>query len=122
MLATMGAWMHARTPIGASEWTVEDTVAILQAARPGVAAADLRACNDYPSAAAAAAKVVAPLLLILGDQDLMTKPGAAGPIGAAVPGATTVIVDGAGHLLPVEQPSVVNEVLVKFLEKVEGAE
>ncbi len=122
MFATMGTWMHARTPIGVSEWTVDDTVRILQTARPGVAAADLRACSDYPSAAAAAAQVSAPLLLILGDQDLMTKPGAAEPIGAAVPDATTVIVDGAGHLLPVERPGVVNEVLVEFLEKVEGAE
>ncbi len=119
MFSTMGEWMHARTPAGASDWTVADTVRILQGARPGVAAADLTACSEYPSAAATAARLDRPLLLILGEQDLMTKPAAAQPIADAARDATTVIVRGAGHLLPVERPGVVNEALVKFLERVE---
>lgn len=122
MFATMGAWMHARSPIDAPEWTVDDTVRILQGSRPGVAAADLTACSDYPSAAATAALLTVPLLLILGDQDLMTRPAAAEPIAAAAPDAETVIVEGAGHLLPVERPRVVTEALVGFLERVEGRE
>ena len=60
MFATMGKWMHARDPIGDPEWTVDDTVAILQRARPGVAYADLTACNTYPGAAAIAAGVSRP--------------------------------------------------------------
>jgi pimeloyl-ACP methyl ester carboxylesterase len=119
MFATMGGWMHARAPVGASEWTVDDTVKILQAARPGVAAADLSACNDYPSAAATAERLTVPLLLIVGDQDMMTKPAAAEPIAAAAHDSATVVVHGAGHLLPVERPEVVNEALVGFLESVE---
>jgi len=118
MLATMGKWMHAKDPIGESEWTVDDTVAILQRARPGVAFADLTACREHPGAAAVAARVLLPILLILGGQDRMTRPSAAEPIAAAVE-ATTVIVEGAGHLLPVERPDVVNEALVGFLLKME---
>jgi pimeloyl-ACP methyl ester carboxylesterase len=120
MFATMGKWMHARDPVGDPEWTVDDTVAILQRARPGVAHADLTACSTYPGAATVAAGISVPILLILGEQDLMTKPTAAEPIAAAAEDATTVIVKGAGHLLPVERPEVVNETLVGFLEKVDG--
>jgi pimeloyl-ACP methyl ester carboxylesterase len=118
--ATMGEWMHARTPIGDPEWTVDNTVPILQRARPGVAHADLTACNTHPGAASVAAGISVPILLMLGEQDLMTRPSAAEPIAAAAVDAKTVIVKGAGHLLPVERPEVVNETLVGFLEKVDG--
>jgi pimeloyl-ACP methyl ester carboxylesterase len=119
MLATMGKWMHAREPIGESEWTVDDTVAILQRARPGVAYADLTACREHAGAAAVAAQIPVPILLILGEQDRMTRPYAAEPIAAAAK-ATTVIVEGAGHLLPAERPEVVNDALMEFLQAVEG--
>jgi pimeloyl-ACP methyl ester carboxylesterase len=118
MLATMGKWMHAKDPIGESEWTVDDTVAILQRARPGVAFADLTVCKDHSGAAAVTARVAAPILLIIGEKDRMTRPSAAEPIAAAAE-ATTVIVEGAGHLLPLERPEVVNDALIEFLQAVE---
>jgi len=120
MFSTMGSWMHARQPIGTSDWRIGDTVANLQRSRPGVAFADLTACDDYPGAAGAAATVPVPMALILGDQDVMTKPSAAEPIAMAAPDATTVIVEGAGHMLMVERPEIVNEILVKFLKEVES--
>jgi len=118
--ATMGSWMHAREPIGQPEWTVGTTVKILQSARPGIALADLTACNEYPGAAAVASRLSQPLLLILGEQDLMTKPSAAAPIAEAAPDATAVTIEGAGHLVPVERPEAVNEALVAFLKRVEA--
>jgi pimeloyl-ACP methyl ester carboxylesterase len=119
VFATMGKWMHARDPIGTPAWTVGDTVEILQQARPGVAHADLTACNTYPGAAAVAAQLTVPILLILGAQDLMTKPSAAEPIAAAAHDATTIVVEGAGHLLPVERPDAVNDALLEFLADVD---
>ena len=119
MFATMGKWMHARDPVGPPEWTVDDTVEILQRARPGVAHADLTACDAHPGAAAIAAGLTVPILLILGEQDLMTKPSAAEPIAAATHDATTVLVRGAGHLLPVERPEAVNDALLEFLASVD---
>ena len=118
--ATMGGWMHAREPIGQPDWTVNDTVRILQACDPSVAVADLTACDEYPGAANAASKLSCPLLLILGEQDLMTRPSGAEPIAEAAPDATAVIVDGAGHLLPVERPDVVSDALIEFVERVEA--
>ena len=116
--ASMGSWMHARRPANAPEWTVGDTVAILERSRPGIAFADWTACNEYPGAAGTAATVELPMLLLLGDQDVMTKPSAAEPIESAAPNATTVVVEGAGHMLMVERPEVVNEALVEFLRRV----
>jgi pimeloyl-ACP methyl ester carboxylesterase len=119
MFETMGRWMHARDPIGGSAWTVDHTVAILQQAQPDVAYADLTACSSHPGAAAVAARLTVPILLILGEQDVMTKPSAAKPIAAAAEDAATVVVEGAGHLLVVERPDVVNDALVEFLSTVD---
>ena len=119
-LATMGKWMHARDPIGRPEWKAKHTLDLLRRARSGVALADLTACDEYPGVSSVAARLDLPMLLILGEQDLMTKPSAAAPIAAAAKDATTVIVEGAGHLIPVERPDVVNEALIEFLERVDG--
>lgn len=119
VFAAMGSWMHARQPAGAPEWKLDDTVAILERSRSGIAFADLTACNDYPGAAGTAATVDVPMLLILGDQDVMTKPSAAAPIESAASNATTVIVEGTGHMLFVERPEIVNEALIEFLRRVD---
>ena len=119
-IATMGKWMHARDPIGQPEWKVKNTLDILRRAQPGVAFADLTACDEYPGASSVAARLDQPMLLILGEQDLMTRPAAAEPIAAAARDATTVIIEGAGHLLPVERPDVVNEALIEFMRRVDS--
>ena len=49
----------------------------------------------------------------------MTKPSAAEPIAAAAQDAATVVVEGAGHLLLVERPDVVNDALIDFLSEVD---
>jgi len=119
VLSTMASWMHAREPAGEPEWNVADTKAILERSRPGVAFADFSACNDYPGAANTVATLSVPLLLILGDQDLMTKPSSAEPIESAASDAAMVLVKGAGHMLMVERPELVNEALIQFLNRVD---
>jgi pimeloyl-ACP methyl ester carboxylesterase len=120
VLATMASWMYARDPISPPAWTIADAAAVLERTRPGIAYADLTACNDYPGAAAVAAVIRAPVLLLLGEQDVMTKPTAAEPISDAATDATTVIVEGAGHLMMVERPDVTNDALLTFLRGTAG--
>ncbi|MEN8233569.1 MAG: alpha/beta hydrolase [Actinomycetota bacterium] len=122
VFSSMAHWMHAREPIGEPEWTAHDTLGVIQRSRPGVAYADLTACNEFGSVAPTAARVEAPMLLLLGEQDVMTKPAKAKAIEDAARDARTVRVEGAGHLLPVERPTVANEALIEFLDEVESRE
>jgi len=115
VLATMASWMYARDPACPPAWTLAETAAVLERTRPDIAHADLTACNDYPGAAAVAAAISVPMLLLLGEQDVMTKPGAAEPISKAGTDVTSVIVEGAGHLMMLERPDVVNDALLTFL-------
>jgi pimeloyl-ACP methyl ester carboxylesterase len=119
VFAALTKWMYAANPIGSPAWSVKDTVGVLERSRPGVAFADLTACDSYPGAAAVAATIHAPMLLLLGEQDVMTKPSAAGPIASAAPNAATVIIEGVGHLMMIERPDVVTDALVEFLRSVD---
>jgi YbgC/YbaW family acyl-CoA thioester hydrolase len=57
-----------------------------------------------------------PTLVIVGAEDQLTPPAAAERMVAAIPGAELVVVEGAGHLPPVERPATVNEALQRFLD------
>src|SRR6516225_3299025 len=82
-----GLWMHA----GAQR--------VLQHCAAGVLYSDLDACNAYTGALAAAAKVTVPTTVILGERDMMTPARAGKALAAAIAGARTVVLSGAGHML-----------------------
>jgi len=94
-----GLWMHG------------GSVRVLEANKPGVIFNDLSACNDYKDALAAAAKVSAPALFILGERDMMTPTKNGKTLAAAVNGARIVILKGAGHTMMVECPDEVLKAL-----------
>jgi len=87
-----GLWMHQ----GARR--------VLERTAPGVLHSDLAACNAYENALAAAAQVKVPTTVILGERDMMTPARAGKTLAAAIPGARTIVIPGAGHMMMVEQP------------------
>lgn len=87
-----GLWMH-----GSAQAT-------LKRCTPGVLYNDLAACNGYQNALAAAATIKVPATLILGEKDMMTPAKAGKALAAAIPSARTVVLQGAGHMMMVEQP------------------
>lgn len=98
---TPGQWMHG----GAER--------ILERNRPGVLHTDLAACNAYADGAAAAAKVVVPTTIILGERDMMTPSRNGRALAAMIPQARLVVLKGAGHTMMVERPDAVLDELIK---------
>jgi pimeloyl-ACP methyl ester carboxylesterase len=64
------------------------------------------------------ADVRCPLLVVCGDQDLLTPLEHSREIAAAVPHARLEVVPNAGHLMTWEQPARVNALLLQWLERV----
>lgn len=96
-------------------WMYGDALARLERLAPGVLYADLKACNDYAGAEAAAAKVNCPALFILGRRDVMTPPRAARVLQERIAGAKAVEIGASGHTLMAEAPDAVLDALITFV-------
>jgi YbgC/YbaW family acyl-CoA thioester hydrolase len=59
-----------------------------------------------------------PVLVVVGEEDVLTPPDAARRMTGAIPQARLVLVPGAGHLPPVERPSETTAALLDFLRVV----
>jgi pimeloyl-ACP methyl ester carboxylesterase len=77
---------------------------LLERAPHGSLAADLAACDAYRDGAAAAARVGAPTLMLLGGDDRMTPTAAALALAPHFADGRTRVLAGIGHLLPIEAP------------------
>jgi len=58
-----------------------------------------------------------PTLIVVGDQDVATKPEKAHKLHQHITGSELVIIPGAGHTSSVEEPEAVNQAIRNFLEK-----
>ena len=61
------------------------------------------------------AKIRAPTLVMVGEEDAATVPARAAALAAAIPGARLVRVPRAGHMAPIDNPDFVTEQLERFL-------
>lgn len=100
---------------GPGFWTMGSNLRIMQRQKRGVMHVDFQACNDYANGLAAAGKVQAPALLIVGKRDVMTPPRAAQALAAALPDKRVVEIAGTGHALMAEKPDEVLDALREFV-------
>jgi len=97
-------------------WMLGSNMRLMERSADGTLYADFTACNDYKGGLEAAKKVQCPVLLVLGQRDLMTPPRAAREAAATFSESRTVILDGAGHSLMSEQPDAVLDALIGFVK------
>ena len=71
--------------------------------------------HDESAALPVLAKV--PTLIACGDRDVLTPVKYSEEMAAALPNSLLVIVPGAGHLVQMERPDVINDALVRLVEK-----
>jgi len=88
---------------------------LLQRCGDGVLLTDLRACNDYVFGLDAAARVVCPVLLVIGARDLMAPPRNAGALAQALADKRVVTLADCGHSMMSEAPDAVLDALRGFL-------
>jgi pimeloyl-ACP methyl ester carboxylesterase len=63
------------------------------------------------------AKIAVPALLVAGSEDRTAPPAAMERMAKSIPGAELVVLEGCGHLGPMDQPDAFNAVLEQFLRK-----
>jgi len=70
---------------------------------------------DHDKLAALGALKATPVLVVCGEQDLLTPPEHSKAIAGALPDATVCLVPGAGHQALMERPDVVNPPLLQLI-------
>ncbi|MFZ4286865.1 alpha/beta fold hydrolase [Variovorax sp. HJSM1_2] len=76
-----------------------------------------RAIMVRPDARQHLARVACPVLLLCGEADKLTPPEHTYEIAGWLPQAEVHILPGCGHMLTMEQPSVVNSALLEWLRR-----
>lgn len=71
--------------------------------------------HDETAALTTLAKV--PTLIVCGDRDLLTPKESSERMADALPDCDLVVIGGAGHLVQLEQPGIVNDALVRLVER-----
>ena len=89
----------------------------LMKTRPSVLAGDFRACDRF-DLRGQLEELQVPTLVLVGDEDKMTPERFAEGLAEGIPGAELVVISGAGHMLPLEQPDQVAQIVRGFLERV----
>ncbi|MCW5735620.1 MAG: alpha/beta hydrolase [Enhydrobacter sp.] len=107
----LGSALHKGGMVSPGLWLRRESLAVLAGNAPDVIHADLAACNAYKDAAARAAMVKCPTVLVLGDGDLMTPAAKAKMLAAAIPGSKTIVISNSGHFMMVERPDEALEAL-----------
>ena len=77
----------------------------------------LNALEVHDESAALPVLARIPMLIACGDQDLLTPVKHSEEMAAALPGSLLVIVPGAAHLVQMERPEVINDALVRLVER-----
>ncbi len=117
-MRAVAAWSHrARDGMVIDPAAEARTLGRMQAVEhgdPGVLAIDLAACDACADAPAWAASVVAPTLIVSGQEDRMTPPRAAASLQAAIVQARTLILP-CGHAMMDEEPLAVAQALASCL-------
>ncbi len=97
-------------------WMAGATIRMMERNRAEVLAKDLAACAAYSGAEAAAKSVTAPVLFIMGQRDLMTRPRLAEPLREILQ-PETVVLPGTGHAMMTENPDGVIDAIADFLRR-----
>ena len=77
----------------------------------------LHALRERPDSTPLLARMQMRVLVIAGDDDQIAPAPGMKEMAEAIPNAELVVIAGAGHLTPLEQPLAVNGALMGFLER-----
>jgi pimeloyl-ACP methyl ester carboxylesterase len=76
----------------------------------------LHAMMERPDSTAQLARIGVPTLVVGGVEDTITPPDVLRALAGAIPGSRLELLEGCGHVAPMERPDAFNHVVAGFLE------
>ena len=99
---------------GTSDKIVKWGLKQLLAEQPEVVLDDFKACDEFDRLSESSS-IKQPTLVISGSEDIMTPPKYSQFLAENLQRATLRIIEGAGHMVMVENPFITNAAILKFL-------
>ncbi|MEO8740678.1 MAG: alpha/beta hydrolase [Casimicrobiaceae bacterium] len=96
-------------------WMTGNGLRLMERCAPGVLHTDLLACHEYADGLAAAATLRCPVLLLIGERDMMAPCRNAQALIAALDNPSVITIADCGHSLMAEAPDAVLDALREFL-------
>ena len=93
---------------------------MMEAVPPQTIENALSAMRDRPDMTEALGSIAVPTLIVVGDADAITPPDVAQSMQKKLPDAEMVVIQGAGHMSPLEQPAQVNRAIRNFLGRIDN--
>ena len=93
---------------------IADTGGAIDRASPAGVAAALGAMAGRPDMTASLADIRVPTLVVVGEHDVISPVEEMRGIAERIPGAEFVVIPGAGHMSPLENPAAFNAALENF--------
>src|SRR5437870_7715996 len=97
---------------------VQQVKSIMESCPPMTIEHALTAMRDRTDYGDCCPSIAVPTLIIVGDADAITPPATAESMHKTITHSKLVIIKGAGHLSPMEQPEQVNQALRQFLANI----
>lgn len=105
--------------LGAPTWPAKDKKHwrdIMAGCNPVGVAAGARALAERPDSLPLLPEIDVPTLIVFGEQDVITPPDIAAHFHREIRGSQLVMVPGAGHFTPVEQPDAFAAAVQQFMD------
>lgn len=112
--------MLAKDAAGQRPQTEQALRRIMEACPPKTIEHALAAMRDRPDRDGELSQIKVPTLVIVGESDAITPPAVAESMVSKIRSARLVVIRGAGHMSPMEQPDQVNRAIRGFLEGLES--
>ena len=97
---------------------MDEILATMRDVGPDTAIAQNRAIMARADHRAALALLKLPVLVLCGRDDMVTPPECSEELAALIPDAQLTWIDGAGHMVPMEQPAELANQLKQFMARV----
>jgi pimeloyl-ACP methyl ester carboxylesterase len=97
---------------------VAATQQVITATAPATIAAAQRGMAARRDVTHTLAAIDLPSLVLVGEHDAISRADEMESVAAAIPGALFAVIENAGHMAPVENPTAVSDAITKFLQRV----
>jgi pimeloyl-ACP methyl ester carboxylesterase len=113
VFALVTDWAHGSL---ADERMRAQSIRVMRNVDPDIIYGDFLACNTF-DIMDRLGQIAVPTLVISGTEDRMTPLKYSDKLAVDIPGASLVIVEGAGHMVMLEKPQAVSDALSAFIRE-----